>query len=180
LPRAEIRIVAADGREQSAGVAGEILVRGPTVTKGYWQRLEETRTVLRDGWYHTGDVGTIDADGYLFIHDRIKDMIVTGGENVYPTEVENAIAQCEAVAESAVIGIPDARWGEAVKAFVVLRPGHTVSEADLLAFLRTRIAGYKRPKSIEFVVSLPRNAAGKILRRELRSRYWDPGKSQVN
>jgi acyl-CoA synthetase (AMP-forming)/AMP-acid ligase II len=116
----------------------------------------------------------------LFIHDRIKDMIVSGGENVYPTEVENAISQSEAVGESAVIGVPDARWGEAVKAFVVLRPGHSVSEADLLAFLRRRIAGYKCPKSIEFVASLPRNAAGKILRRELRSKYWDVGKSQVN
>jgi acyl-CoA synthetase (AMP-forming)/AMP-acid ligase II len=180
LPRAEIRIVDADGREQSAGVAGEIVVRGPTVTKGYWQRPEETRGALRDGWYHTGDVGTVDADGYLFIHDRIKDMIVSGGENVYPTEVENAIAQCEAVGDSAVIGVPDARWGEAVKAFVVLRSGHAVSEVDLLAFLHTRIAGYKCPKSIEFVASLPRNAAGKILRRELRSRYWGVGKSQVN
>jgi acyl-CoA synthetase (AMP-forming)/AMP-acid ligase II len=180
LPQAEIRIVDVDGREQAAGVAGEIVVRGPTVTKGYWRRPEETRSALRDGWYHTGDVGTVDADGYLFIHDRIKDMIVSGGENVYPTEVENAIAQCEAVAESAVIGIPDARWGEAVKAFVVVRPGHAVSESELLAFLHTRIAGYKCPKSIEFVASLPRNAAGKILRRELRSRYWGTGKSQVN
>jgi acyl-CoA synthetase (AMP-forming)/AMP-acid ligase II len=180
LPRAEIRIVDAEGREQCAGVAGEIVVRGPTVTKGYWQRPEETRSALRDGWYHTGDVGTFDADGYLFILDRIKDMIVSGGENVYPTEVENAIAQCEAIGESAVIGIPDARWGEAVKAFVVLRPGHAVSEADLLAFLRTRIAGYKCPKSIEFVASLPRNAAGKVLRRELRSRYWGAGQSQVS
>jgi acyl-CoA synthetase (AMP-forming)/AMP-acid ligase II len=180
LPRAEIRIVDAEGREQSTGVAGEIAVRGPTVTKGYWHRPEETRGALRDGWYYTGDVGTLDADGYLFIHDRIKDMIVSGGENVYPTEVENAISQSEVVRESAVIGVPDARWGEAVKAFVVLRPGHSVSEADLLAFLRTCIAGYKCPKSIEFVASLPRNAAGKILRRELRSRYWDVGKSQVN
>jgi acyl-CoA synthetase (AMP-forming)/AMP-acid ligase II len=180
LPRAEIRIVDAEGREQSAGVAGEIAVRGPTVTKGYWQRPEETRNALRHGWYHTGDVGMVDSDGYLFILDRIKDMIVSGGENVYPTEVENAIAQCEAVGESAVIGIPDARWGEAVKAFVVLRPGHAVSEADLLAFLRTRIAGYKCPKSIEFVASLPRNAAGKVLRRELRNRYWGASNSQVN
>jgi acyl-CoA synthetase (AMP-forming)/AMP-acid ligase II len=180
LPRAEIRIVNAEGRPQSAGVAGEIAVRGPMVTKGYWRRPEETRGALRDGWYHSGDVGTLDGDGYLFIHDRIKDMIVSGGENVYPTEVENAMAQCEAVAESAVIGVPDARWGEAVKAFVVLRPGHTLSEDDLVAFLRTRIAGYKCPKSIEFVAGLPRNAAGKILRRELRSCYWGAGKTQVN
>jgi len=180
LPLVEIRIVDEEGRERPRGTAGEIAVRGSVVTRGYWQRPDETAKALREGWFHTGDVGTMDAAGYLYIHDRIKDMIVSGGENVYPTEVENALALHDAVAECAVIGVPDSRWGEAVKAFVVLREGRDVSERALLAFARTRIAAYKCPKSIELVAGLPRNAAGKLLRRELRKAFWGDAKRQVS
>lgn len=176
LPNIELQIVDAEGRQQPRGTAGEIVVRGPVVTLGYWQRAEQTAEALRDGWYHTGDVGTIDANGYLFIHDRIKDMIVTGGENVYPTEVENVLMLHEGVKEVAVIGIPDARWGEAVKALVVPAERQVVDEASLMAFARTRLAGFKCPKSIDFVRSLPRNASGKILRREVRKPYWGEGR----
>ena len=176
LPTIELRIVAPDGREQPRGTAGEIVVRGPVVTRGYWRRAEQSAEVLRDGWYHTGDVGTIDANGYLFIHDRIKDMIVTGGENVYPTEVENALMLHDGVLEVAVIGVPDERWGEAVKALVVPAERCVVDEATLIAFARTRLAGFKCPKSIDFVASLPRNASGKILRRDVRKPYWGEGR----
>ncbi len=176
LPTIELRIVDSDGCEQPRGMAGEIVVRGPVVTLGYWQRAEQTAEALRDGWYHTGDVGTVDANGYLFIHDRIKDMIVTGGENVYPTEVENALILHEGVSEVAVIGVPDAKWGEAVKALVVPAERQVVDEASLMAFARTRLAGFKCPKSIDFVRSLPRNASGKILRREVRKPYWGEGR----
>jgi len=179
LPGVEIRIVDEKGQERSRGIAGEIAVRGPVVTVGYWQRPQETEAALCDGWFRTGDIGTMDAAGYLYIHDRIKDMIVSGGENVYPTEVENVLALHESVAECAVIGVPDPRWGEAVKAFVVLRVGREATEPELLAFARKRIAGYKCPKSIEFSASLPRNAAGKLLRRELRKPFWGDAGRQV-
>ena len=148
--------------------------------KGYWGRPEATAAAIRDGWFHTGDAGYFDEDGYLFIHDRLKDMIVSGGENVYPAEVENAVFAHPAVADVAVIGVPDEKWGEAVKAVVVLKPGAEVTTDDIIAFVRERIAGYKVPKSIDVVSALPRNPSGKVLRRELRAPYWAGRERQVN
>jgi len=127
---------------------------------------------LRDGWLHTGDAGYLDEDGYLYIHDRVKDMIVTGGENVYPAEVEHALYGHPTIADVAVIGVPDERWGEAVKALVVLKPGATLDRESILRFARARVAGYKLPKSIDVVTELPRNASGKLLRRVLREPFW--------
>lgn len=172
LPGVELRIVHGDGRAAAAGESGEILVRSPAVMKGYWHREEATRDALRDGWYHSGDVGTLDADGYLRIQDRLKDMIVSGGENVYPAEVERVLADHPAVADVAVFGVPDPTWGEAVRAAVVLRPGQAVSAAALIDFARERIAGYKCPKAIDWMEALPRNASGKLLKRVLREPYW--------
>jgi acyl-CoA synthetase (AMP-forming)/AMP-acid ligase II len=139
---------------------------------GYWNLPEASREALADGWMHTGDAGYLDADGYLYIMDRTKDMIVSGGENVYPREVENALYEHPAVADVAVIGVPSERWGETVKAIVVLAPDRRASAQELMDFCRGRIAGYKRPRSVEFVEALPRNASGKVLKRELRERYW--------
>ena len=134
---------------------------------------EATAAVLdKDGWYRTGDAGWLDADGDLFIHDRIKDMIVSGGENVYPAEVENAIAGHPDVFECAVVGVPDDRWGEAVKAIVVAKPGAPKDPESVIAWTRSRIGGFKVPKSVDYVEAMPRNATGKILRRTLREPYW--------
>ena len=176
-PGIEIAVVGSDG---AAGVVGEIVIRHEVVMKGYWQRPDATREAVRDGWFHTGDAGYIDSEGFVYIHDRVKDMIVSGGENVYPAEVENAIVGHPAVADVAVIGVPDARWGEAVKAILVLKPGMTATVADIIAFARARTADYKIPKSIDFVASLPRNPSGKVLRRELREPYWAGRTRQVN
>ena len=141
--------------------------------KGYWNRPEATAEAIdAEGWFRSGDAGYFDADGYLYIHDRVKDMIVSGGENVYPAEVENALFSHPAVADAAVIGVPDERWGEAVKAVVVLKPGAVLDAAGLIAHCRERIAGYKTPKSIDEMSVLPRNPSGKVLRRELRDPYW--------
>ena len=159
---------------------GEIVIRSGVVMKGYWGRPDATADAIRDGWFHTGDAGYFDADGYLYIHDRLKDMIVSGGENIYPAEVENAVFGHPAVADVAVIGVPDERWGETVKAVVVLKPGASASAEDIIAHARSRIAGYKAPRSIDFVAALPRNPSGKILRRELREPYWAGKTRQVN
>ncbi len=140
--------------------------------RGYWNRPEATAETIIDGWLLTGDAGYRDEDGYFYIHDRVKDMIVTGGENVYPAEVENAIFGCPGIADAAVIGVPSDRWGEEVKAVVVCKPGEAPTAAEVIAYARGRIAGYKAPKSVEFIDALPRNASGKVLRRELRAQYW--------
>ena len=170
---AELRVVRPDGVLAEAGEVGEIQIRSKGVMKGYWNRPDATHEAIdAEGWFRSGDAGYFDDDGYLYIHDRVKDMIVSGGENVYPAEVENALFSHFAVADAAVIGVPDHRWGEAVKAVVVLRPGHSVSPADLIAHCRQRIAGYKCPKSVDFMSALPRNPSGKVLRRELRAPYW--------
>jgi acyl-CoA synthetase (AMP-forming)/AMP-acid ligase II len=171
-PGMEARIARPDGSTAAPGEVGEIVLRGAMVSPGYWRREEATAELLRDGWLHTGDAGYADAQGYLFVHDRIKDMIVSGGENVYPAEVENAIAGCPGVGDVAVIGVPSERWGEAVKAVIVPAPGESPSGEAVMQWVRQRIAGYKVPKSVEFVDALPRNASGKVLRRELRDRYW--------
>jgi acyl-CoA synthetase (AMP-forming)/AMP-acid ligase II len=143
-----------------------VVVRGGHVMRGYWNKPAETASALRDGWMHTGDVGYLDADGYLYIVDRFADMIVTGGENVYSVEVENAIASHPAVAQCAVIGIPDERWGESAHAFVVLHPGATAGLEDIRGHAKGLIAGYKAPRSLKVVPALPVSAAGKILKRE--------------
>lgn len=140
---------------------------------GYWNNLDATAgTLTADGWLRTGDAGYLDADGYLYLHDRIKDMIVSGGENVYPAEVENVLMTHPGVADAAVIGVPDQRWGEAVKAVVVPTTGAGVTEADLIGYARTRLGGFKLPKSVDFVDALPRTPSGKILKRALREPYW--------
>ncbi|MEO8296225.1 MAG: fatty acid--CoA ligase [Burkholderiales bacterium] len=176
----ELKIVDPDGKELPAGETGEILLRGPFITKGYWNRPEATAAAIRDGWYFTGDAGTLDADGYLYVRDRIKDMIISGGENIYPAEVESALSRHPDVLEVAVIGVPDAKWGEAVKAVVVPRPGRTIDPQEMLAFARSQIAGYKCPKSIDVVETMPRNASGKLLKRVLREPYWKDQTRQVS
>ena len=147
---------------------------------GYWNRDEETADALRGGWMHTGDGGYMDEDGYVFVVDRIKDMIITGGENVYSAEVENALASHPAVAACAVIGVPDPDWGERVHAVVVLLPEQVADEDGVRAHCKTLIAGYKAPRTVDFVDALPMSGAGKILKRELRKQYWDDAGNQVS
>jgi acyl-CoA synthetase (AMP-forming)/AMP-acid ligase II len=179
-PMTQVRIVDEKGHDVPQGGVGEILIKGGSLMKGYWNKPQATTESIKDGWFHSGDAGYFDADGYLYIHDRVKDMIVSGGENVYPAEVENALFGHPAIADVAVIGVPDERWGEAVKACVVLKPGEKAEAADIIAFAKTRIAGYKVPKSIDFIAALPRNPSGKILRRELRAPYWEGRARMVN
>ena len=176
----ELRIVDADGNDLPVGEVGEIIVKTKQNMKGYWNLPEETAKAIRGEWFHTGDAGYLDADGYLYIHDRVKDMIVSGGENVYPAEVESALFGHPAIADVAVIGVPDDKWGEAVKAIVVRKPGQDVTPEEIIAFARERIAGYKVPKSIDFADVLPRNPSGKILKRELRLPYWEGRERMVN
>jgi acyl-CoA synthetase (AMP-forming)/AMP-acid ligase II len=181
LPAVEVRILDPEGNPLPPGEIGEVAVRSPTTMVGYWNRPEETaRCLSPDGWLRTGDAGILDEDGYLYIQDRIKDMIITGGENVYPAEVESAIYGHPDIADVAVIGVPDEKWGEAVKAVVVPRPGAEVDESSVIAWAREKIAGFKCPKSVDFIGALPRNPSGKILRRELRAPYWDGRERQVN
>jgi acyl-CoA synthetase (AMP-forming)/AMP-acid ligase II len=167
-----VRIVDLAGHPLPNGTLGEIVVRGPQLMKGYWNRPEETAAMLRDGWLHTGDAGMLDEAGYLYVQDRIKDMIVSGGENVYPSVVENVLHQHPAVAEAAVIGVPDERWGETVKAIVVLRAGAAASADELIAFCKGKLGGFERPRSVDFVGALPRTPTGKVLKRVLREPYW--------
>ncbi|UVE17112.1 long-chain-fatty-acid--CoA ligase [Pseudomonas sp. LS44] len=169
----EVAIVDAEDHEVPRGTVGEIVVRGPNVMLGYWKKPEATAQALRNGWMHTGDGGYMDTDGFVFVCDRLKDMIVSGGENVYSAEVETAIASHPAVAQGAVIGIPSDRWGETVHAVVVLKPGASVSEAEIAAHCRERIAGYKVPRSVEFRDALPLSGVGKVLKTELRKPFWD-------
>jgi acyl-CoA synthetase (AMP-forming)/AMP-acid ligase II len=168
----EVRIVGPDRRPLPNGEIGEIAVRGPQVMRGYWNLPEASAEALRDGWMHTGDAGVLDDEGFLFVQDRTKDMIVSGGENVYPREVEDVLYRHPAIAEAAVIGVPDRRWGEAVKAVVVVKPGRTLEADELLRFCDGQLAGYKQPRSVDFVDALPRNPSGKVLKRELREKYW--------
>jgi len=168
----EIVIKDDEGSPLPIDAVGEICIRGPQLMSGYWNLPEETKKALRDGWLHTGDAGSFDADGYLYIKDRLKDMIVSGGENVYPREVEEVLFRHPAIADAAVIGIPNERWGEAVHAVVVLEDGAEVSSEEIVDHCRKELAGYKRPRSIDFVDALPRNPSGKILKRELREPYW--------
>ncbi|HWA90725.1 MAG TPA: long-chain-fatty-acid--CoA ligase [Rhizomicrobium sp.] len=180
-PGHEIRVVGGDGHALPAGEVGEIQIRSGNVMKGYWNKADATaKAVCGERWFSTGDAGFFDADGYLYIHDRVKDMIVSGGENIYPAEVENAIMGHPAVADVAVIGVPDPRWGEAVKAIVVKKPDVAADPAEIIAYARERIAGYKLPKSVDFIAALPRNPSGKVLRKDLRKPYWEGRDRQVN
>jgi acyl-CoA synthetase (AMP-forming)/AMP-acid ligase II len=168
----DAKIVDEDGKEVPRGTVGEIATRGPGMMLGYWNKPTETGKAIRDGWYYTGDGAYMDDDGFIFIADRLKDMIVTGGENVYSVEVENAVAQHPAILQCAVIAIPDDRWGELVHACVVLRPGASVTLEELQAKCKERIANYKAPRSMQVVEALPMSGAGKILKNKLREPYW--------
>jgi acyl-CoA synthetase (AMP-forming)/AMP-acid ligase II len=179
-PHTEVRIVDANDAEVPRGDVGEIMVRGDNVMLGYWNRPDDTAAAVRDGWMHTGDGGRMDERGYVFIVDRIKDMIITGGENVYSAEVENALASHPAVAACAVIGVPDPEWGERVHAVVQLLPGTHATVDEIRTHCKTLIAGYKSPRTVDFVDALPMSGAGKILKRELRKQYWDDAGSQVS
>lgn len=180
LPHNDVMIVDEENREVPRGTIGEVAIRGENVMLGYWNNQEATTEVMRDGWMHSGDGAYMDEAGYIFIVDRIKDMIVTGAENVYSAEVENAVASHPGVANCAVIGIPDADWGERVHAVVVLKTGVTLDGEQIREHCKTRIAGYKAPRSVEFVDQLPTTGAGKILKRELRARHWDGKDRQVH
>ncbi|MEU3461134.1 long-chain fatty acid--CoA ligase [Streptomyces sp. NPDC006733] len=168
----EVRVVDPDDTEVDRGTVGEVVARGGNVMLGYWNRPDETREALRGGWMHTGDMGYMDDAGYVFIVDRIKDMIVTGGENVYSVEVEKAVARHPSVAAVAVIGVPDPTYGERVHAVVVLRPDAAVAAGELTDLCREHIANYKIPRSFEFVAALPVSGAGKVLKRDLRAAHW--------
>jgi len=177
----EVRIADGEDREVPRGTVGEVQTRGDNIMLGYWNMPELTAQALRGGWYHTGDAGTMDEDGFVYIVDRLKDMIITGGENVYSAEVENAIAALDGVAEVAVIGIPDDTWGEAVHAIVVPRAGSTLSEEKVVAHCHTLIAGYKCPRSVTIRTDpMPISGAGKILKTTLRAPYWAGREKQVN
>ncbi|MDK2761727.1 MAG: fatty acid--CoA ligase [Sphingopyxis sp.] len=181
LPGVEIVILGPGGEPVPTGEVGEVVTRSSNNMLGYWNLPDATATTMTsDGWIRTGDAGYLDEDGYLFIHDRMKDMIITGGENVYPAEVESAIFGHPAVQEVAVIGIPDEKWGETVKAVVVAKPGVSIDEADIIAWARDRIAPFKCPRSIDVIEVLPRNASGKILRKDLRAPYWAGYARMVN
>ena len=169
----EVRVVDEAGRDVAPGGAGEVLVRGAHVMKGYWNRADATAETIRDGWLHTGDVATTDADGFIYIADRKKDMIISGGENIYPAEIENVILSHPMVREVAVIGQASAKWGESPLAIVV-RKEAALGEADVLEWCRGKLAGYKRPRGVRFVDEIPRNPAGKILKRVLRDRFPEP------
>lgn len=181
LPTVEMRIAGADGQCAAPGEVGEIEVKTRSIMLGYWQNPAATAEVFTaDGFYKSGDAGYMDELGYIYLCDRIKDMIVTGAENVYPAEVEHALFSHPDVVESAVIGIPDERWGEAVKAIVVRTPAGTATEAELIEHVRERIARFKAPKSVDFVSELPRNAAGKVLRRKLAEPFWAGRERRIN
>lgn len=176
----DTRIVDDQDREVPADVVGEIVTRGPALMREYWRNPQATAEALRNGWMHTGDMGYRSTDGFVFITDRKKDMIVSGGENVYPREIEDVIYACPGVLEAAVIGVPDPRWGERVHAVLVARPGETLDVEALLTHLRSQLAGYKVPKSAEVVAELPKNATGKILKMVLREPYWEGVERRIN
>ena len=177
----ELRIIDNDtGRAVGVGEVGEIQVRSQQVMKGYWNMPEETAKSIVNGWFRTGDAGYRDADGYVYIFDRVKDMIVSGGENVYPAEVENALMKHPAIADVAVIGVPDEKWGEVPMAIVVRKPDVAVTEQEIIDFSREHLAGFKTPKSVTWADALPRNPSGKILKKDLRAPYWEGRTRQVN
>jgi len=176
-----VRVVNEQGQDVQPGEVGEIIAKGPNIMCGYWNKPQETAEALRDGWLYTGDLATVDAEGYIYIVDRKKDMIITGGENVFSTEVENVLYTHPAVLEAAAVGMPDERWGEAIKAIVVLRPGSTATEEEIIEHCRARIAHFKIPRSVDFHEgALPKSGSGKILKRELREQYWTGHQRRVH
>jgi len=164
----DVKVVNEEGRPLPPGEVGEIVARGPTIMKGYWKRDEATKEVFRDGWFHTGDVGYFDEDGYLHIVDRLKDMIRSGGENIYSREVEEVILMHPAVKEVAVIGVPDPVWGESVKAFIVLKEGKKATAEEIIEHVKKYLASYKKPRYVEFVDSLPKTSSGRVMKYVLR------------
>lgn len=181
MPGVEIKIIDADGTALPPETVGEVATRSSSTMAGYWRNEAATADAIdADGWLRTGDAGYLDTDGYLYIHDRVKDMIISGAENIYPAEVESAMFGHPDIADVAVIGVPDEKWGEAVKAIVVLKPDAAADANDIIAFTRSRIAAFKAPKSVDFIEALPRNASGKVLKRTLREPYWSGKDRAVN
>lgn len=172
MPQLDVRVLNEKGEDVKPGEIGELTVKGDSVMKGYWKRPEASAEALEDGRLHTGDLATVDEDGFIYIVDRKKDMIISGGLNVYPREIEDVLFAHPAVLEAAVIGVPDPKWGESVKALIVLKPGTTCTEEELISHCRENLASYKKPRSVEFVDTLPRNPSGKVLKRTLREKYW--------
>jgi acyl-CoA synthetase (AMP-forming)/AMP-acid ligase II len=168
----EVKIVNTSGKKVKAGDVGEITIKSPMVMKGYWKKPQETAEVLKDGRYYTGDLGSQDEEGFIYIKDRSKDLIISGGFNVYPTEVENALMKHPSISEVGVFGIPDDQWGETVCAHIVLKADKTLKADDIIDFAGNHLAHYKKPRRIEFVSFLPRTPSGKVLRRKLREPYW--------
>ena len=181
-PGVELRVVDnATRKDVAVGEVGEIWLKGPQIMKGYWKMPEATAdSIVEGGWFRSGDAGYLDADGYLYIHDRVKDMIVSGGENVYPAEVENVLMSHPAIADVAVIGVPHEKWGETAKAIVVRKPGVEVTEQEIIDFSRERLAKFKCPTSVDWIDALPRNPSGKILKKDLRAPYWAGRERNVN
>lgn len=174
IPRTDVEVKVFDenDKELPAGKMGEIVVRGEVVMKGYWRNPQATADTLRGGWLHTGDLGIMDERGYVYILDRAKDMIISGGENIYSREIEDVILRHPAVHEVAVIGVPDETWGEAIKAIVALKEGQQATKKDIINFCKEHLASFKKPKSVEFIDAIPKNPYGKVLKRELREKYW--------
>ena len=181
IPRTdvEVKIFDTNDDELPAGEIGNIVTRSDLVMKGYWRNQEATAATVRNGWLDTGDMGYMDENGYVFIMDRSKDMIISGGENIYPREIEEVLIKHPAVREVSVIGVPDPKWGEAIKAVVALVPGESATEEELINFCKDNIAGYKKPKSVDFIEALPKNNYGKILKRELRAVFWKGSEREV-
>jgi acyl-CoA synthetase (AMP-forming)/AMP-acid ligase II len=175
----QARIVDGVGARLPTGQVGQLAVRGPQLMRGYWNLPEATSETIREGWLMTGDAASMDDEGYVYIQDRVKDMIISGGENIYPREVENVLFEHPAIADAAVIGVPDDRWGESVKAFVVFQSGSSATADEIITFCRGQLAGFKLPKSVDVISAIPRTTTGKVLKRELRAPYWAGRERQV-
>jgi acyl-CoA synthetase (AMP-forming)/AMP-acid ligase II len=170
----DLKIVAYDGSELPSGQVGEIVVRAPHVMQGYWNRPEATAETLRDGWLYTGDLGYLDDEGFIYVVDRKKDMLISGGENVYPAEIERVIREIPGIGDISIIGIPDDTWGQVPKAFIEIQPGIPIEAQAVIDHCRTQLAGYKVPRQVEFIEQLPRTPSGKVLKRKLRDWRPDP------
>jgi acyl-CoA synthetase (AMP-forming)/AMP-acid ligase II len=181
LPETEVRVVDPEsGQEVATGEPGELWFKTPQLMEGYLNKPDETAKVIdADGWFHTGDIGRVDEGGYVYVSDRLKDMIISGGENIYSPEVERVLSEHPAIAEAAVIGVPDDTWGEVVKAVVGLKPDTKATEEEIIAFCQEHLAKFKCPRSVDVVEALPRNPTGKILKKDLRKAYWEGRESQV-
>jgi len=180
LPGVEVKITNPNGELVLPNQIGEICIKSPSRMIGYWNRDEATQETLNEGWIRTGDAGYQDEEGYIFVCDRVKDMIIYSGENLFPAEIEAVLSEHEAVAEVAVIGVPSEQWGEIPKAFIVQKPGYALKKKEMRAFAKERMADFKVPRSFEFIDKLPRNPSGKVLKRVLREPYWNTMERQVN